>query len=308
MEYNNGLYVYNNKKYDKCVMFDINDCEDITNIKKIISCDKNTQLICFTNFHSKNLELIENKIKKIIKFLDTAIIFYFTIEFNKYEKPYTTILKHIQNINCFYGSNETNFKFAINCNISFMNINTFQLEDLNNRPINYPILVKNNITIKHEFFFELNNIFEKDLILLVGYPASGKSFVANYLKNKYDYFVLSLDNYLLKNRFNINDIENIIVKHKKIIIDYCCIKPIRKKFIIIGKKYEYHIRSIHIDLNIDLLKHNSYYRYLTFDREISKEIYNIKLQLDCNHDEEINEIIKLNNIFINDVNYYKYTY
>jgi len=304
LKYNNGLHIYNFKKYDTCIMVDMNDCNNIDNMKKVVMDNINVQVICYTNFSITDLELIKSKIDAFEKILNANIIFYFTTEFNKYTKPFATILNDLNNVICFYGTNEINFKFALNCNIKFMNLETLQIDDLKNRQINYPISIKNNFT------FELNNICGKNLILLVGYPASGKSFLAKYIANKYDYFILSLDDHLLKkNRMNILDFENIITKYNNVIVDYCCLKPIRKKFINIGKKYNYHIISICIDCDINLLKHNSYYRYLKYDREIAKSVYDLNLQLGCDYGEGIDEMIKLDNIIVtNNDEYYKYMY
>ena len=310
-----GLHIYKmNKcdKYEHCIFFDLNDCKNLENLKKIIDNNSGFLFVCYTNFYNTNMELIKNKIAETITLFRAPIDFYFTTEFNKYVKPFTTIMKYFKQdvankVNYMvYGTNETNIKFAFNCGMIFINLESLQIINQNDIKIKYPIDLN---TCYSNFEFELDTK-EKEIIILVGYPASGKSFLAKYIKNKYGHYILSLDDYILnEKKASIDTYEHIIVQNNKIIIDYFCLKPMRKKFIDIGKKHNYYIRVICINCDINLLKHNSYYRYLKFTREISDIIYSINLNLECDLIEGMNEIIKFNNITVtNDIDYYKYMF
>ena len=253
---------------------------------------------------------IQNKIEDLIKLLSVETKIFYTDHFNKYTKPYNELIKKLPfpsyTFSFICGNDNIDYKFAYNCNLKYIIPDYFFLDKPNLIPkISYPI----TFSEKHSELFIKITPQIKDMIILVGYQASGKSIVAKYLAKKYGYYILSVDDYVLnKQILSMNKIENIINQHNKIIIDYFCIKPIRKKFIDIGKKYDYYIRTIVFDYDLDLIKHNSYYRYLKEGREIANIFYNTKLDLTINKEEGIDEIIKFKPFYQNDQEYYKYMY
>lgn len=261
-------------------------CDD-ESYKKVNS--QECSIIFYINKEIKITEDIEYKIFHIKNFC-------------KYSKPFTTIIKdyfnNIDKTNIFiYGKCELDYKFALNCNLNYIG---------EKYAISYPIDLQKKY---QEYNFNLLPK-EKDMIILVGYQGSGKSTLANYIKNKYDYFILSIDDYIFKkNILLLSKIENIIQNNNKIIIDYFCLKPIRKKFIDLGRKYNYNIRVIILNYDLDIIKHNSYYRFLKEEREIANIFYDVIFDLTCDKNESVDEILYFNEIFsANDTNYYKYMY
>lgn len=283
--------------------YDIGQTENFELKNKIaIFCDMNNTINLEDHTIIYYLDNIDEKDVEII--VKNASVKIFNVKkFCKYSKPFDTfIVDFFQNMKIenmlLYGETELDYKFALNCGIKFICKNTPQ--------INYPIdFTKKN----QDLNFEIEPK-QKDMIILVGYQGCGKSTYANYMKEKYNYYVLSIDDYVLKNNILLlSKIEEIIKNNSKIIIDYFCLKPIRKKFINFGKKYEFYIRIAKFDCDINFAKHNSYYRYLKENREIANLFFETKLDLNCDLSENIDEIITIKDFFHNaDKKYYKYMF
>jgi predicted kinase len=254
---------------------------------------------------------ITTQLEKLIETLNIEAKIYFTDHFNKYTKPYPTLIndffsQKLDSESFICGNEIVDYKFATNSNLSYKIPDNFFLNKQNIIPtFLYPL----NFTEKpSEINIQLNSQ-PKDMIILAGYQASGKSTIAKYLFEKYGYHILSLDEYVIKkNLLTMNKIENIIKEHNLIVIDYFCLKQIRKKFIDIGKKYGYYIRTIILDYDQQLIKHNSYYRYLKEGREIANVFYDAKFDLSCNKNEGIDDIIYCENFYPDDKLYYQYAF
>lgn len=252
----------------------------------------------------------DNTIKNL-KYINS--INFYICNFCKYSKPFTTILDQyffgiVFDENSFIcGNSELDYKFALNCKLKYIPYENFFYGEQKNYPtLFYPI-------ISHSCCKNYNLQLvpkQKDMIILVGYQGSGKSTLANYIKKTYNYEILSIDDYILNNNMLLlSKIEKFIQNNANIVIDYFCLKPIRKKFINLGKKYGFHIRVIILNYDIDIMKHNSYYRFLKYNREISSVFYDVQFDLSCNKEEGIDEIITINELFeVDDNKYYTYMF
>jgi bifunctional polynucleotide phosphatase/kinase len=275
------------------------------------------------NLKDKKLEQWIIKIKNIIKDLNIPIKVYASILDNIYRKPNVGFFDLINlkkyNKKTFYcgdaigretDHSDTDLKFALNLNINFYTPEY--------------IFEKNDIIIpKIKNYFNFNNYIEieknintnndyKTLILLVGYPGSGKStFTREYFNN---YIKINLDTLKSQNKcLKICELE--MNNNKNIIIDNTNYElSTRKKYIDLGKKYKYKIKCYIMTTTEEHSKHNNMYRYLYKNEkkvpEIVYKIYNKNFTYP-NKDEGIDEIININldllDININK-NYYYYLY
>ena len=256
------------------------------------------------------------KIKLICDELDISIVF-ISLKNDKFKKPYNyswLLLKNKFNFNDnkvkFYVSNyddENNFelKYALNNNFTFktgaeyfLNLNDISL----NNNINYPIL---KYYTHRKFNTKINklskliaNYFENDIkfiILMIGFPSCGKSFLRNYLMSKF----------LFINYYNDFDIKN---------------KSLNDGLLRYNEKYSYSIddnynlsKEDRDNKNINFTNYKKIYIYFNYDentlkylnclRNINdnsfvKENINNKLlkTIDLPTEEEYNNIIKFNKI------------
>lgn len=152
---------------------------------------------------------------------------------------------------------DTDAKFAINCGIDFVNRDDFIVKNescyYNNK--NYTITYP-DLTIKNDNVIDPYNI-TKTLIINVGIPGSGKS---TFTKKYYPGFVYINSDTQTQKEIK-QAIKEAISKDKSIVIDNTnsAIKK-RKEFIDIFKNKSYKIICHHFDTDMDIAKHNNYYR------------------------------------------------
>ena len=107
----------------------------------------------------------------------------------------------------------------------------------------------------------------KIIIILVGIPHSGKTTFSNYLKEKYNYKVVSTDDikrriykggkYDVKHLFEIQkiELETLMMKNYSIIADSNNSKKIYRNDIIeLANKYNYKYYSVYIEANLEDVK------------------------------------------------------
>ena len=116
-----------------------------------------------------------------------------------------------------------------------------------------------------------------NLIIMTGLPASGKSYLANQIKNENrDFTILNLDT--LKNKKKLQKIYLELVKEKKnIIIDNTNVQAVDRKYYL-DNQSGYHTVSIHVTTPIELINHLNYFRAQHSKNEkqyISSIVYNI---------------------------------
>ncbi len=149
----------------------------------------------------------------------------------------------------------------------------------------------------------------KELIILVGFPGSGKSTIAN--KYKSDFQILNSDSYKNKNKL-LKDFEKLILADKNIIIDNT--NPsieARKYYIDIAKKHNYNITCFNMTTPILLAKHNNYYRYLYENKELVPNlVYNIynKKYIKPEISEGFNLIIDICSNYKTEKEYFNYLF
>lgn len=287
-----------------------------------------------------NIDDFKDKIFNIQANLNIPIRIYASIDNDIYRKPYPTFWKIIsENININYNNsfycgdacgrindhNDTDYKFALNNNIKFYTPEELFLNIKDNtKKINYidlnnikDILInkdrKNKIIQQRKFIndFDIN---KKYIILMYGYPASGKSYISKYINKKYNFLIINQDILKTKSKCLNKAIECIKNNHSFIIDNTNFNKNIRKEFLNLVNN-NYTKICINILCDKDISYHNSLYRaydnYLN-QKPISyipKLVYNI--QNKQREEPDLYEFDKIYNIdFIppNDNDYFYYFY
>jgi len=271
-----------------------------------------------------NKDDIIYKIKNIYESLNIPIVSIIADENDKYRKPRIGSWKYIKKLNEVKISKKNSFyigdmagrlkyknrkkdrsdsdrKFALNCKIKFYTPEEFFLNEeeipwkLNGYQLNYSNNIKNEIKFS-------NN--KKNIILIIGYPGSGKTTLANKFKN---YILLSKDLYgkkfnkILKD--NINNGNNIIIEGLLYNFDK------RKIYINLAKKHNYEINIINIKTSYELSNHLNIYRSLKNKNKIVPLIvYNTYRKYYTEPDKNnFNKIINYNPILNKKINkYYLY--
>ena len=280
----------------------------------------------------QTVESWSNKINQIQNELQIDLYVFCSINHNKYRKPYPTWFNEFipsnihQTINrkvSFYCGDacgrpgdfsNTDYKFALNCMVKFVTPELFFIGKFENIPkIVYPDIfnIQNNST--DSAITVLNNFVpnKKEMILMIGYQGSGKSYVANVLKEKYNYTVINQDTLKSKSKC-LKNIKISMSNSESIVIDQTNPdKDKRNEFITIAKINGYTVRAILMTTSLELSQHNNYFRHITTGTKIVPKIaYNIygsKFE-----EPELNEgysnIIKIHPSKPKDYNYYFYLY
>jgi bifunctional polynucleotide phosphatase/kinase len=290
--------------------FPIDENDWIFNYKTIIDILNNYNKIGYSIIIITNqkglttetkLDLWCNKIKEIIKNINLPVKVYVSIKDDIYRKPNLGIweLININNkIESFYcgdamgrkqDHSDTDLKFALNANIPFKTPEEIFLHKNIIVPTiqNYPDFncKKNKISFNEN----------KDLIIMVGYPGSGKSmFSDKYLKN---YEIVSQDELKTLPKC-LKLCKEYMEKNYKIVIDNTNpSRETREKYIVLAKKYGYKVRCLLMTTTIQHAKHNNIYRYIYQNKlKVPTLVYNIyknKFQ-EPELEEGYYEILKIN--------------
>lgn len=292
---------------------------------------------CGISSGKQTFEQWSNTINQMCKELNIELYVFCSIDYNKYRKPNPAwfnefIPENIKNnINrhvSFYcgdacGRNgdfsDTDYKFALNCMIKFKTPENFFTGEIHKIPIipiiNYPnilqIIQSNKSNKSNEFKF---TVCEKEMILMVGYQGSGKSFVANKIKTKYGYDVINQDTLKTSNKSTLVA-KKLMKENKSIIIDQTNPdKETRKKWIDLANEYNYKVRLILMTTSKELSKHNNCFRHIVFNvkrvPDIAYNIYTSKF-VKPSISEGIDEIIEMHCLQYGgptNYNYYLYLY
>jgi bifunctional polynucleotide phosphatase/kinase len=269
----------------------------------------------------QNKEDWKEKIENIYKEIKLPFKIYAAINNDKYRKP-SPILFHeiIKNNkidkNSFYCGDaagrpedfsDTDLKFALNIKLTFYTPEEFFLDKKKEESkisyINFEEIKKREI---HEYKQE----YKKEVIIMTGGPASGKSYIAKKLVN---YVRINMDELGTKTKC-IKKYKESIKNNKNIIIDNTNPdKKTRKEYIDIAKENNYKVISIIMDCSMKEAYHNMMYRHIYHDNKvIPKLVYNVyykKYEEPC-LEENIDKIIRLNisNRLLEDDNYKLFFY
>ena len=243
---------------------------------KLQSIPNNTIIVIFSN--QKGLKISENdfinKIDNIQLLLGVKFIFIAALEDDIFRKPRIGMYKYIkQHLEIKFNKKEsfyvgdmagrsndkydTDLKFAKNIKANFM---TPEMYFLNKNKEEYKLsgYLLNNTNI----YMNLNlNISNKSMVIISGYPGSGKSFLAKELiENNNKITLISKDIY--KNKFD-NILQEKLEKSESIIVEGLYYNNInRMKLKELASIYDYTTVYIHVTTNYDLSYHLNLYRKL----------------------------------------------
>lgn len=157
---------------------------------------------------------------------------------------------------------DTDYKFALNLKIKFIHRDEFVYNfktDITKIKLNYPNFTTkvNNAVIKKKF--------QKEIIIMVGMPASGKSTLTKFLVTNENYKIINQDTMKTASKC-IKELIKLVQLGENIIIDNT--NPtveIRKKYISVVQNIDtnYKIRCICFRVEKDICIHNNYMRHIT---------------------------------------------
>lgn len=311
------LIKFNLKSSDYSLMY-LNTIEKL----KELSTDNNILIISNQKQLNKKemYDVFMKKIEKLFTNINISIEIYISIKNDKYRKPNTGLYykfrqKYIGHIKYYCGDalgrkgdfSDTDLKFALNLNIPIRSPEEVFINNaIETRYIRYPRLNKKQC--KFEYVSK-----RKEMIIMVGYPGSGKSTIANTIFE--EAFCKDIP-YKIINRDTLKTIQKCIKEtitalkyNMSVIIDNTNpSKESRKIFIDIAKKYNYKVKAIIINTSYLESLHRNYYRHIKYNKplipEIAYRIFKSKYEPPILK-EGIDSIIT-SEINIYDIDYFKY--
>lgn len=168
---------------------------------------------------------------------------------------------------------DTDLKFALNSNLEFRTPEMmFKNSAINYTPVkNYPNV---KMFLKSTTSFNFQPSATPEMIIMVGYPASGKSTLSSLIKEKYDYVIINQDTLQTKTKCFKFAVENLNLKKSVIIDNTNRDKKTREEWIKLANKNNYNVRCILLNTSKEHAMHNNIYRYLQTGKYISKIVYN----------------------------------
>ena len=164
---------------------------------------------------------------------------------------------------------DSDYKFALNCNLNFLTPEEFFLNEKQTIPkIKEDYHIYDNNNNDHIKINDKN----KEMIILIGAPGSGKStFCENYLKN---YIRINQDNLKNKKKCFEKTIEAIKDNNNIVIDNTNPQKNIREEYIKIAKDNNYKVRAFIMKVNKDLAFHLNNLRIINNERKHFSEAVN----------------------------------
>lgn len=248
------------------------------------------------------------KIKLIGEHLKIPFRCFASIDSDIYRKPFPTLFNNLtKNINInslsfFCGDaagrkndfSDTDRKFAVNCGLKFkVPEELFNNETVVLPAINYGVdFTTLNKNASKTTFKPAN----KEMIIMVGFPGSGKSsFVQNTLIDN-GYKRINMDSLKTKAKC-VKECERQLADNKNVVIDNTNPSTeTRKIYIDLAKKYKFSVRVVKIDCPLEVAIHNTYYRSFINNGDIGHipmVVYHKykKVYEEPNNNEGIKEII-----------------
>ena len=202
---------------------------------------------------------------------------------------------------------DCDYKFAMNCLLTFYTPEQLFL----GQKVKIPKIVYPDIHSNKTINPPMKCVHKtKHMIIMIGYPASGKSFLSNLYKQKYGYQLVNQDT--LKNKQKCLKVTNTLASegHNIIIDNTNPSKETRKEYIDIAKKYEYTVSAIHFTTSYELSMHRNHFRLLTSGYLIPEIGYRVYKKNFCEPklDEGFCEIVKQDHQAIKDPRYLEFLY
>ena len=277
-------------------------------VTKLKECNSENYCIIFISNQAglKSEEQINNwklKMEYVVKKIGIPICIYASIKKDIYRKPLPTLWHEITSkvdgkinmLASFYcgdaagrkgDHNDTDYKFALNNKLEFLLPEMFFQGKLSG-PVSIKYFDFNNLkkscsNDKHTFVPS----YAKELIILVGFPGSGKSTYYEKYLEPCGYGIISsfvapdssgsaskqallgpaekINQDTLKTKKKcLNELEKLLKSGKNIVIDnQNYTREIRGIYITIAKKYGYNVRCIVMETSFEQSKHNMIYRYI----------------------------------------------
>ena len=235
-----------------------------------------------------------SKLNKIALVFGVPLLIFASIDDNMYRKPNTGFWdkfikcdskssfycgdaaglpkRKINNIMIPKDFSDSDFKFALNVGVKFIHRDEFIYGVKQNPQINYPINF-NNIKYGNYVFVPSH----QEMIIMVGYPGSGKSFYTNncILVNK-QYVHINQDTLKTPSKC-IKLCETGLKEKNSVVIDNTnSSKKSRKVYIDLAKKYGVKVRCCQFVTDVNVAKHNNCYRNWNYS-SLVKEARNISI-------------------------------
>ena len=304
----------------------------IDKLKKLY--DNKYNIVIFSNQSGKKINEVLIKLKKILfQLLPIKIDIIISTENDYYRKPHTGMFElYLQLINTnikqfndiFYCGDAagrkndfacSDYAFAHNLSLKyFNNINTFKFFTpeafFNNNTVPLDALCINNIkNFSNNYQYinipNINQSKNQEIILMCGFPGSGKSTIANNLVIQFkNYIKISKDEYKTKSlsliKKSLNNRQSIIIDDTNIDI------KTRKQYILLAQENNINIRCIHVLTDINICKHLNDMRLEISKGEYKKVpeiVYNVlnKKYEKPSEDEGFNNIINIPFILNKDI-------
>ena len=226
-----------------------------------------------------------------MKELDIEMKVYCSISKNKFRKPLPTIRElffpKTLNKKSFYCGDavgrkndfaDTDYKFALNAKLNFYTPEHLFLGKDNDLPeIKYCFDIncsneENENDEDCQFEFEPKN---KEMVIMMGYPGSGKSFISKKIAKLYNYNIINQD--ILKTKIKcMKEATKLMKEGKSVIIDSTNpSKEKRKEWIDLAKENKFSVRIIEMTTSIEKSKHNNIYRSLETENFLGTKSFDL---------------------------------
>lgn len=270
-----------------------------------------------------------DKINQISLFIRIDFVFA-SVKDNQYRKPmigsYEFIKNSIRQINWdklnakhkiyYIGDafgrstdfSDTDIKFALNCKFKFKTPELFflNLKKLQTGSVTYPIINYFEKSKQNIFFDNLTNIIgshNKIVILMIGLPASGKSFLRKQLINKFPQFYYTNNDDLKSNTnlTNTNFVKKLSADYDFIIDDNTNLN-LNDRTIKLSKFNEHYKLGIWFNYDVDLCFHLNWMRMYWFGFDLLPKVTFYTLNKKMNqeqikNDNNFDNLIEINDVF-----------